>query len=234
MHFERILQLAETNVELYGVVGAGGFGREILPIARRQLAQTLGENAFEIVFVDENTSLPGEINGHRVMSVDEYLSAKSEVKKFSIAIASHDVRQRFAAQLESGGAKPFSVIAPDSICLENNSMGEGAIICPYVTITSNTTIGKHFHGNVYSYIAHDSIIGDYVTFAPRVTCNGGVIIEDYAYIGANAVFKQSTPDKKMIIGEGAVVGMGSVVTRSVPPNTIVAGNPAVKIGEVKK
>ena len=39
--------------------------------------------------------------------------------------------------------------------------------------------------------------------------------------------------KGIEIGDFSIVGAGSVVTRSVPPNTIVAGNPARKIGETR-
>jgi galactoside O-acetyltransferase len=39
--------------------------------------------------------------------------------------------------------------------------------------------------------------------------------------------------KGVTIGEGAIVGAGSVVTKSVPAFTIVAGNPARIIKEVK-
>jgi acetyltransferase-like isoleucine patch superfamily enzyme len=70
------------------------------------------------------------------------------------------------------------------------------------------------------------VIGDYVTFAPRVHCNGNVHIEDHAYIGTGAILRQGTPDKPLIIGRGAVVGMGAVVTKDVAPNTVVVGNPA--------
>ncbi len=67
----------------------------------------------------------------------------------------------------------------------------------------------HFHANLYSYVAHDWVIGDFVTFAPGVKCNGNIIIEDHAYIGT-----------------GAVVGMGAVVTKDVPAGATVVGNPA--------
>ena len=70
------------------------------------------------------------------------------------------------------------------------------------------------------------LIGDYVTFAPRVSCNGNVVVEDYAYIGTGAVLKQGSKSKPLVIGKGATVGMGAVVTKDVPPNTVVVGNPA--------
>ena len=75
-----------------------------------------------------------------------------------------------------------------------------------MTLTSDIKIGQHFHANIYSYVAHDCVIGDYVTFAPNVKCNGNIIIEDHAYIGTGAVLKQGTPDNPLVISSGAVVG----------------------------
>jgi len=105
-------------------------------------------------------------------------------------------------------------------------MDEGAVLSPFVTLTSNIRIGRHFHANLYSYVAHDCIIGDFVTFAPRVMCNGNVHIEDHAYIGTGAIIKQGRPGQPLVIGRGAVVGMGAVVTRDVPAGATVVGNPA--------
>ena len=110
--------------------------------------------------------------------------------------------------------------------MDEAEIGEGAALSPFVTITSNIKIGKCFHANLYSYVEHDCVIGDYLTFAPGVKCNGNVHIEDHAYIGTGAVIKQGTPDKPLIIGKGAVVGMGAVVTKSVPAGVTVVGNPA--------
>ena len=83
-----------------------------------------------------------------------------------------------------------------------------------------------FHANLYSYVEHDCVIGNYVTFAPGVKCNGNIHIHDHAYIGSGAVIKQGTADHPLIIGYGAVVGMGAVVTKSVPAGATVVGNPA--------
>jgi acetyltransferase-like isoleucine patch superfamily enzyme len=93
-------------------------------------------------------------------------------------------------------------------------------------ITSNTQIGKFFHSNLSSYVAHDCVIGDYVTFAPNVQCNGNVQVEDGAYVGAGAIIKQGTINNPIVIGKGAIVGMGAVVTKNVEPFTTVVGNPA--------
>ena len=65
-----------------------------------------------------------------------------------------------------------------------------------------------------------------MTFAPKVSCNGNVHIQDYAYIGAGSVIKQGSAEKPLVIGEGAVIGMGAVVTKDVAPYEVVVGNPA--------
>lgn len=55
-----------------------------------------------------------------------------------------------------------------------------------------------------------------------------ITIGDRAWIGFNAIIL-----KGVTIGDEAIVGAGSVVTRDVPPRTIVAGNPARVIRELK-
>jgi acetyltransferase-like isoleucine patch superfamily enzyme len=55
-----------------------------------------------------------------------------------------------------------------------------------------------------------------------------VVIKDDVWIGA-----MSTILKGVTIGQGAIIGAGSVVTKDVPPWTIVAGNPAKIIRELK-
>jgi len=118
------------------------------------------------------------------------------------------------------------VRAANAMEMDNVEIGEGALISPFVTFTSNIKIGDHFHANLYSYVEHDCVIGDYVTFAPGVKCNGNVQIGDHAYLGAGAVIRQGRPGEPLRIGPGAVIGMGAVVTRDVPAGTTVVGNPA--------
>ena len=110
--------------------------------------------------------------------------------------------------------------------MDDVTIGEGAILSPFVTITSNVRIGRHFHANLYSYIEHDCIVGDFVTLAPGAHVNGNIVLEDHAYVGSGAVIKHGLPGKPIVIGRGAVVGAGAVVTKSVPPGVTVVGNPA--------
>jgi sugar O-acyltransferase (sialic acid O-acetyltransferase NeuD family) len=167
-----------------------------------------------------------------VLALEAFLAGEGE-RRFNIAIADHAVRRRIAERLQAAGAVPFAVVAPHSVQLDGNEVGEGAILCAFTTVTSNARIGRFFHANIYSYVAHDCVIGDFVTFAPGVMCNGRVRIGDGAYIGTGAILREGSDARPMVIGEGAVVGMGAVVTKSVPPFTTVVGNPAAPM-PVKK
>ena len=76
-------------------------------------------------------------------------------------------------------------------------------------------------------MAHDCVIGNNVTFAPSVKCNGNIIIEDDVYIGTGAIIHQGKHNRPLRIGRGAVIAAGSVVTKSVEAGKTVFGNPAI-------
>lgn len=210
--------------KLYAIYGASGCGRSLMPVARQQLARA--QDPSEIVFIDDAQTEITTVNGHRAMNYASFLAAPAEHKQVLIAIANSQVREKIANRLEADGIQLWSVMADNVVLMDDAQIAAGAALSPFVTITSNIKIGKCFHANLYSYVEHDCVIGDFVTFAPGVKCNGNIHIQDHAYIGAGAMIKQGSPGQPLVIGRGAIVGMGAVVTKSVPAGATVVGNPA--------
>ncbi len=58
--------------------------------------------------------------------------------------------------------------------------------------------------------------------------NGEVVIGNNVFIGVNAVILRN-----VTIGDNSVIGAGAIVSKDVPPATVVAGNPAKVIKELK-
>lgn len=198
-----------------GLCGTGGFAREVAPLAVIQA----GANNVQHIELDP---VVGELNGLPVVTLaDAPLDAA-----LSIAIADASVRRRLDAEMTAAGRTFVSIVAPTCVFRGPSQIGEGAILCDHVVITANVVVGRHFQANLFSYVAHDCIVGDFVTLAPRVCINGNTVIEDDVYVGTGAVLKQGTPDKPLRIGRGAVIGMGAVVTKDVPAGAVVVGNPA--------
>jgi sugar O-acyltransferase (sialic acid O-acetyltransferase NeuD family) len=212
---------------VFGLVGAGGFAREVMPIVGPSIAADGGSSipVSQQYFVDL-ISHDVKINGYRSISEKAFFALDCSARYFNIAIGDSRVRQRIAEAFMRMSAKPLTLQSPHAIVYDENQIGEGAILCANTIITSNTRIGRFFHANIFAYVAHDCVVGDFVTFAPNVHCNGNIHIHDHAYIGTGAVLKQGSPTKPLVIGEGAVVGMGAVVTKDVAPYTTVVGNPA--------
>ena len=210
--------------KLYAIYGASGCGRSLMPVARQQLARE--QDPSEIVFIDDAQTAITTVNAHRAMNYASFLVEPAVQKQVLIAIANSQVREKIAQRLEADGISLWTIQADNVVLMDQAEIAAGAALSPFVTITSNIKIGKCFHANLYSYVEHDCIIGDFVTFAPGVKCNGNIHIHDHAYIGAGAMIKQGTPDQPLVIGTGAIVGMGAVVTKSVPAGVTVVGNPA--------
>jgi len=205
---------------IYGVYGASGFGKEVIPLVYASLKEP--SNLF---FIDD---IPKKkfLMGYKILTFEEFLAINADNYYVTIAIANGYIRKKLTEKCIKNGVKLFNVKANNVVIMDNVNLGHGYILCPFVTLTSNIKIGKCFHANIYSYVAHDCIIGDFVTFAPCVKCNGNVHIEDYVYIGTGAIIFQGMPDKPLVIGRGSIIGAGSVVTKDVPSNVVAYGSPA--------
>lgn len=207
--------------KVFAVYGASGFGREIMPIVKSQYK----DEGFDFVFVDDDIN-ELQVNGVNVLTFTQYVELPATFKSISIAVADSKIRKELAFRCKQNNISIRQVRASNSVLMDDVSIGEGGVISHFVTITSNVKIGMHFHGNLYSYVAHDCVIGDYVTFAPSVKCNGNIEIGNNVYVGTGAILKQGRPGVPLTIGSGAIVGMGAVVTKNVAPNSVVVGNPA--------
>ena len=215
------------------IYGPGGFGREVLPYSSRAC------------FVSDDPAQVGtDVLGVRVYDLDglarldrEQAEAYAPATEYQeprayapigvvIAVAGSDVRRKLADAVLSAGLREGRLTAPSAFVGPDVELAPGAILCHQSIITASARIGRHFHSNLFSYVAHDCVIGDFVTLAPRVCINGNTVIEDDVYIGTGAILRQGTPDKPLRIGKGAVIGMGAVVTKDVAPGETVVGNPA--------
>ena len=93
---------------------------------------------------------------------------------------------------------------------------------PYASIGVNSNVGNFV--TVSGAIAHDNVIGDYVTLSGGAALSGNVSVGECAFFGAKSIVAP-----KIKIGNNAFVGIGSVVVTHVKPNVRVFGNPARKI-----
>ena len=192
----------------------GGYAREM---HRCVLAQYPNE---QIAFVDDNPS-------KTAISYDEARNiGANEASSFVISIADPALRLRKTEQVLSDGFSLFSVQAATAIIGENVVLGEGSVMSDFAIISSDARIGMGFQCNIYSYIAHDCVVGDFVTLAPRVAVNGRAELGDRVYIGTGATILPGEDGNPVRIGARAVVGAHALVTRDVPEGATVVGVPA--------
>ncbi len=213
---------------IYGVYGASGFGKEVIPLVRDHILKSGGMRE-DIFFIDDALEHDKYLNHHKVLSFDDFLAMDADEYYISIAIANSKIREKLTKKCHDNNIELLDVKANNVVELDEITIGEGVILSPFVTLTSNINIGKSFQANIYSYVAHDCTIGDYVTFAPSVKCNGNVIIEDHVYIGTGVIIHQGKPNRPLSIGKGAIIAAGAVVTKNVPAGMTFFGNPAIEL-----
>ena len=143
-----------------------------------------------------------------------------------MGIADPAARRSVVDRLKRDGLEFSGYISGDTRVDESSKIAGTSVLLDWVMVTGNVSIGEFFIGNFFSYVEHDCDVGNYVTFSPRASCNGNVVIEDGVFVGAGALIRNGSSTRKLVIGENAIIGMGAVVLDDVEPNTVVVGNPA--------
>lgn len=203
------------------IVGAGGFGRELLEIIKEILQH---ENKWRIKgFIDDNLNALDnyECDYSVIGRISDWKPAANEV--FTCSIAHPQTKERVVAFLKERGAVFTQVIHPKVRLGSFNRIGEGVIIAHGAGLTVNINIGD-FVTLLASGVGHDVTIGDYTTITSNCGINGNVNIGKRVFISSNAVV---IPSKS--IGDDAFIGAGSVVVTNVKAKTSVFGNPAKRL-----
>ncbi len=112
----------------------------------------------------------------RAINYPAFKAERLIAKSVLIAIANSQFVKKLLQNLNKMQLQLWTVQADNAVLMDEVEIAPGAALSPFVTITSNIKIGKCFHANLYSYVEHDCVIGDYVTFAPGVKCNGNIHI----------------------------------------------------------
>ncbi len=210
------------------IVGASGFAAEVSEYIKNN--NLIINDQIKISgYFDTNDNEYNRYNFDAPFLGNEKEFNLIENSKIIIAVSNSELRAKLFNFFKSKKCKLPSFIHHSCFVSKTSHISEGAILCPFVTITANATIGVGFQANIYSYVAHDCVIGDYVTFAPSVKCNGNVDIGDNVYIGTGAIIKQGKNNRPLKIGKNAIIAAGAVVTKNVPAGQTVFGNPAIEL-----
>ena len=198
------------------IFGAGGFGRSLFNLIRYEAG-----NKYNIFLVDDDSNVQRE----KCFPYDVVSLENLNPKTCSVipAVSNTNSRLELAQKIEAHGFMIASYIAQTACIFSDSNEDDSLVACQFSTIGCDVRFGKCLHLNAYSYLEHDSTVGDFVTLAPGAKVNGGVMIGDYSYIGSGAVVKQGVK-----IGNRVTIGMGAVVVADVADGCTVVGNPALR------
>ena len=201
------------------IVGAGGFGREVLCWAR-DVEET--QTRWKIGgFLDSNPeALDGFDIPFKVLG-DPTEFVPSENDACVCAIGDPATKQRVVTALLDRGAQFETLIHPSAIVRTGCSVGAGCVLCPGAVVTTNVTLGRFVSMNLGSTVGHDSTLGDWCTLFVHADVAGNACLGKGVLAGSHAFVLPGVR-----VGDYAVVGAGAVVTRDVLAGTTVFGVPA--------
>lgn len=201
------------------ILGAGTYGEVYLHYLRESGVEVVG-------FLDDDPAKAGaSISGAPVLGGMAMLAALrgQGVASAYAPIGDNAARRRLLCSARElgfqtpGFVHASAIVASDVKCGSAVYMLAGVIILPLVTLGDDVMIGTG------ARVVHHAHIRSGVFLATGATIGAGILVEEEAWIGMNAV---AVAGKCRVIGARSIVGACSNLVADVPAGVTVAGNPA--------
>ena len=199
------------------IVGAGGFGREVLQWCR----DAWPAHAEAVAgFLSADSDALDEFNGTPdiLCSPDSYVPVAGDKLLFAIGVPY--VRRKVAESLLSRGGEFLTLVHPTAIVAAAAAIGEGAILCPYSVVSDSAAVGRFVIMNYHSSLGHDARAGDFSVLSPHATLGGRATIAEDVFLGLHAAVG---PGK--MVGARTKVSANSCVLASAAADSVVYGVP---------
>ena len=204
------------------VIGAGGFGREVLEIFKDD--NRINQKWEIMGFLDGNEEIHGtQINGYPVLGCLDWLADNPDVGCV-VAIGDPKTKKAVIDEMENRNAKFVNAIHPSVVMSEFVKLGKNVIICAGCILTVDIVIHDHVILNINSTVGHDTIIENYCSIMPAVNINGNNQLNEGVYVGTGATFIQ-----EVSVGSWTTIGAGAVIVKDIPENVVAVGMPAKAI-----
>ena len=198
------------------IVGAGGFGREVLqwalhawPDEAHKIAGFLSDNPEALAGQNSRLSSIG--------SAADYEPTPGDALVLAIGIPG--IRRRVAEMLLARGAEFLSLVHPAAIVADSAAVGGGTILCPYSIVSDHCRLGRFVLMNYHSSVGHDASAADFCVFSPYATLGGGAAIGEDVFLGLHA-----SVGPRVAIGDRCKVSAGSVALAAAPADTVIWGS----------
>ena len=206
-----------TECERILVVGAGGFGREVVhwaraawPTAADRIAGFLSADADLVVGRHDLPSI--------IASPEHYEPRPGDGLVLAIGIPG--TRRRVTESLLARGASFLTLVHPAAIVLPGAIVGTGSVICPGVIVSDAVRLGRFVLLNFQSSLGHDASAGDWSVFSPYATLGGNAHVDEEVFLGLHAAV---APGRR--VGARSKLAAGTVAMHDVAPDHLVFGVP---------
>jgi sugar O-acyltransferase (sialic acid O-acetyltransferase NeuD family) len=204
------------------IVGAGGFGREVLGWLPR--CAGYGQDwSFAGFLTDGPETLTDHGYTEPILgTIDGYVIQEHDV--FLVAVGEPRDKLEVVERLRQRGASFQTLIHDSSIVSRNVRIGEGVCVCPYVIVSCDVVLGAHTVLNLASTVGHDVVVGEGCTLSPHCDLTGYVRLGRGVFLGAHAAVHP-----RVTVGDFARIGAGSVALFDVPARTTIVGVPGKRL-----